>query len=140
MLKTWIKNSFVSNTYEENVHYIVSRDGSMVIPIDKSTGTYQKNTKWSDGIHQFIELRHGIEPSVDSLVTNYESNLIFFQRYSHYLYGMTGTIASSLNNKKLQQESVFEKFLKESYKLKIFKISTFKKRLLFTEYPKMMYS
>ncbi len=65
----------------------------MVIPIDKSTGTYQKNTKWSDGIHQFIELRHGIEPSVDSLVTNYESNLIYFQRYSHYLYGMTGTIA-----------------------------------------------
>ncbi len=59
MLKIWIKNSFESNKYEEDVHYIVTRD-RMIVPIDLSTGTYQKNTKWSDGVHQFVELRHGI--------------------------------------------------------------------------------
>ena len=30
------------------------------------------------------------------MVTNYESNVIFFSRYKHYLYGLTGTIAESI--------------------------------------------
>lgn len=41
------------------MQYIVTKDRK-IVPIDISTGTYQKNTKWSDGIHQFVELRHGI--------------------------------------------------------------------------------
>jgi hypothetical protein len=72
------------------------KSGGKIIPVELSTGTYQRNTKWSDGIHQFVELGNKIEPSVDSLVTNYESNLIYFQRYKSYLYGLTGTIANAL--------------------------------------------
>ena len=49
-----------------------------------------------NGIHQFLELKYQIDPSVDSIVTNYESNLIFFNRYKYYLYGLTGTIAESI--------------------------------------------
>jgi preprotein translocase subunit SecA len=85
-----------------------------ITPIDISTGTYQKTTKWMNGVHQFIELKYGFEPSVDSIVTNYESNLIFFRRYRHYLYGMTGTICESLG-KSENAPSIFERFLTENY-------------------------
>jgi len=88
-----------------------------------------------NGVHQFLELKYGFDPSVDSIVTNYESNLIFFNRYVHYLYGMTGTISKTIG-KTEEGPPIFEGFLKFTYKVNIYKIPTAKKRLLSLETPK----
>ncbi len=59
-----------------------------------------------NGVHQFLEIKYQIDPSVDSIVTNYESNFIFFHRYKYYLYGLTGTIAESIG-KQTNKDSIF---------------------------------
>jgi hypothetical protein len=89
-----------------------------------------------NGVHQFVELKYGFEPSVDTIVTNYESNFIFFSRYSQYLYGMTGTISKSIGTSE-NASSIFERFLTDNYKVKIYKIPTARERLLTSESPKL---
>jgi hypothetical protein len=49
---------------------------------------------------------------------------------------MTGTISESIG-KSDDLPSIFEKFLTDNYKVKIYKIPTAKKRLLTFEYPKL---
>ncbi|CAM9320073.1 unnamed protein product [Lampetra planeri] len=66
-----------------------------IIPVDfMSTGVLQKNSKWSDGLQQFLEMKHQLAISPMTSVTNYMSNIHFFQRYinSKGIFGVTGTL------------------------------------------------
>lgn len=62
--------------------------------MDKNTGVSQKNTSWSDGLHQFIQIKHGLKITSESLTTNFISNVAFFKKYGPNIYGLTGTIGS----------------------------------------------
>ncbi len=56
----WILNSIEAITYQENIHYIV-QDGQ-IKPVDYySTGIIQSSTNWSDGLHQFLQLKHNLK-------------------------------------------------------------------------------
>ncbi|OIR57006.1 MAG: protein translocase subunit SecA-like protein [Amphiamblys sp. WSBS2006] len=77
---------------EENVNYIVDTRKGKVIPVDnKNTGVKQQNMRWSNGLHQFLELRHRTELSEETLSNNFLSNVSFFLRYKE-LCGLTGTL------------------------------------------------
>lgn len=59
--------------------------------MDKDTGVEQTSSKWGDGLHQFIQLKHNGKLSDESLKAVYMSNAGYFQSYQN-LFGMTGTV------------------------------------------------
>ena len=53
-----------------------------IIPVDfMSSGVLQKNSKWGEGLQQFLEMKHQLAISPLTTVTNYMSNIHYFQRY-----------------------------------------------------------
>ena len=76
----WIFNAIEALNYQENVHYIV-QDGQ-IKPVDYySTGIVQSSTNWSDGLHQFLQLKHNLKMTSETFTTNFLSNIGFINKY-----------------------------------------------------------
>ncbi len=109
-LKKWIENGFEALEMTENRDYI-QKDGH-IYPVDfQSTGVVQLNRHWGGGIQQFIEMKHRLSLTIMSLVTNFLSNIKFFQRYK-ILHGVSGTLGSEAD----------KMFMKDMYDVEFFKI------------------
>ena len=106
--------------FKENKHYLISYDEEYkfetIKPIDFSnTGIIQEKTVLS-GLHQFLEIKHGLRLTEENLNSCFISNLCFFRLYKEK-FGLTGTVGS----KKTQE------VLKNIYDLDVVFIPTFKK-------------
>ncbi|XP_038151917.1 uncharacterized protein LOC119790461 [Cyprinodon tularosa] len=89
----WVENAFLAKQLREGQDYVVENDN--ICPVDfRSTGIIELNKKWGDGLQQFVEIKHQIKLSTISAVTNYISNIAFFQKYQGKIYGTTGTLGS----------------------------------------------
>ncbi|CAF1339755.1 unnamed protein product, partial [Didymodactylos carnosus] len=98
-LNKWILNAWQAKfMYRENIDYLITngKDGiQCVVPIDyRNTGIIQTNTSWPDGLHQFLQVKHKLRISAESLTTNFLSNVGYFSRYNKNLFGLTGTLGS----------------------------------------------
>src|SRR5258705_9254908 len=74
--------------YEKDVHYIV--DEGKVVIVDENTGRTMPGRRWSDGLHQAVEAKEGvqIDKETQTLATITVQN--YFRLYQK-LAGMTGT-------------------------------------------------
>eukprot|EP01061_Rhynchopus_euleeides_P025831 TRINITY_DN4201_c0_g1_i5.p1 TRINITY_DN4201_c0_g1~~TRINITY_DN4201_c0_g1_i5.p1 ORF type:complete len:4192 (+),score=1134.89 TRINITY_DN4201_c0_g1_i5:1299-12578(+) len=94
-LKAWVHNAYRAKQMREDDSYFIgdaeSQRESEVVIMDKDTGVEQLSTRWSQGLHLFLQLRHSGKLSDESLKAVYISNMAFFKRYGN-LYGMTGTV------------------------------------------------
>jgi preprotein translocase subunit SecA len=74
--------------YEKDVQYVV-QDNKVII-VDENTGRLMTGRRWSDGLHQAVEAKEGveIERETQTLATITIQN--YFRMY-HKLAGMTGT-------------------------------------------------
>ena len=72
--------------------YVV-REGKIVI-VDEFTGRTAEGRTWRDGLHQAVEAKEGLEPTVPSGHAARVTIQDLFARYPH-VAGMTGTIATS---------------------------------------------
>ena len=74
--------------YQRNVQYIV-HDGEVII-VDDNTGRTMPGRRWSEGLHQAVEAKEGLEiqPENQTLATTTFQN--YFRLYKK-LSGMTGT-------------------------------------------------
>ncbi|KAM8734729.1 uncharacterized protein AB9X84_023451 [Acanthopagrus schlegelii] len=92
-VSVWVQNAFLALQLKEGHEYVVENDS--VCPVDfRSTGIVELNKKWGDGLQQFVEIKHQIKLSTISTVTNYISNIAFFEKYHGKIYGTTGTLGS----------------------------------------------
>ena len=80
--------------YEKDVHYIVE-EGKVVI-VDENTGRTMPGRRWSDGLHQAVEAKEGvqIDKETQTLATITVQN--YFRLYRK-LSGMTGTAETEAN-------------------------------------------
>ena len=74
----------------------------------------------SDGLHQFLQIKHSIQLTAENLVTSFVSNVGYFKRYGTNIYGLTGTIGTEKS----------QLFLKSEYKINIGFVPSFKKKQL----------
>ncbi|MDR9405626.1 MAG: preprotein translocase subunit SecA [Spiribacter sp.] len=74
--------------YQRDVHYLV-RDGQIVI-VDEFTGRAMPGRRWSEGLHQAIEAKEGVEIQAENQTLASITFQNFFRMY-HKLSGMTGT-------------------------------------------------
>ena len=74
--------------YQRNVQYII-HDGEIII-VDENTGRTMPGRRWSEGLHQAVEAKEGLEiqPENQTLATTTFQN--YFRLYQK-LSGMTGT-------------------------------------------------
>lgn len=101
-LPKWLDSALTAFSYSENVHYIV-QNGS-IKPVDyNSTGLVQSSTNWSDGLHQFLQIKHGLKMTSETFTTNFLSNVGYFSSYGKNIYGLTGTLGSDKAKQVLQK-------------------------------------
>ncbi|XP_038585018.1 uncharacterized protein LOC119910463 [Micropterus salmoides] len=101
-VSVWVQNAFLAMQLKQGREYVVENDN--VCPVDfRSTGIIELNKKWGDGLQQFVEIKHQIKLSTISTVTNYVSNISFFEKYHGKIYGTTGTLRSKADILFLQE-------------------------------------
>ncbi len=81
--------------YHRNEQYILGEDGAVVI-VDEFTGRQMPGRRWSDGLHQAVEAKEGVEVrgETQTLATITIQN--YFRMYDK-LAGMTGTAETEEN-------------------------------------------
>ena len=96
---------------EKDIDYII-QEGKVVI-IDENTGRPQPGRRFSDGLHQAIEAKEGVEIQAETQTYATITLQNYFRLYDK-LAGMTGTAMTEANE------------FKEIYKLEVLAIPTFK--------------
>lgn len=76
--------------YQRDRHYLVDEEGKVVI-VDEKTGRVMAGRSWSNGIHQAIEAREGLELSSPPKTVARMTFQTFFNCY-HRLCGASGTL------------------------------------------------
>jgi preprotein translocase subunit SecA len=81
--------------FQKDEQYIIGEDGSIVI-VDEFTGRQMAGRRWSDGLHQAVEAKEGVEirGETQTLATITIQN--YFRMYDK-LSGMTGTAETEEN-------------------------------------------
>ncbi|MCQ2364116.1 MAG: preprotein translocase subunit SecA [Akkermansia sp.] len=74
--------------YEKDVEYVV-KDSKIVI-IDQNTGREMPGRRWSDGLHQAVEAKEGVEVEAENMTYATITIQNYFRLYRR-LAGMTGT-------------------------------------------------
>ncbi|KAM4536934.1 uncharacterized protein PAE49_021355 [Odontesthes bonariensis] len=101
-LKVWIENAFHAQTMETGQEYVLETHG--IVPVDyKCTGVVENFRQWSDGLHQFLEMKHGFKLNDMTAITNYMSNVSLLQKYGSQIYGMSGTLGQQAETEYLQK-------------------------------------
>ncbi|WP_341757414.1 hypothetical protein [Candidatus Tisiphia endosymbiont of Ditula angustiorana] len=98
-IERWIEHAFTAKyQYNENVEYKISKDKdgeNIITPVDnQNTGVSMKNTILSNGLHQFLQIKHNLCLTYESLTSCYVSNLDYIKKYGSKLSGVTGTLGS----------------------------------------------
>ncbi len=79
------------NLFQRDVHYVIN-DGHVVI-IDEHTGRAMSGRRWSEGLHQAVEAKEGLEIQNESQTLASITFQNYFRQYEK-LAGMTGTAAT----------------------------------------------
>ncbi|XP_055012159.1 protein translocase subunit SecA-like [Boleophthalmus pectinirostris] len=120
-IEDWIENAFHAQTITKDHDYVI--EGHGVVPVDfKNTGVLENSMQWTDGLHQFLEMKHQNKLSDMSAVTNFMSNVGLLHMYGDQIYGVTGTLGQKVETDTLQK---IYKGITACY------IPTFKRRKLF---------
>lgn len=101
-LKVWIENAFYAKTMTMDHEYVIEKHG--VVPVDYScTGVVENFMQWSDGLHQFVEMKHGSKLSDMTAITNYMSSVGLLLRYGNQIFGISGTLGQNAETETLQK-------------------------------------
>lgn len=96
-LDLWIDNAIYAKYYcHEDKQYLVKKinNEDVIVPIDyENTGVTLKNTIWSNGLHQFVQLKHNLYLTSESLTSSFISNIGYIRKYKK-IFGLTGTLGS----------------------------------------------
>ncbi|XP_035712663.1 uncharacterized protein LOC118437603 [Folsomia candida] len=115
----WINNAFIAKDMRKNVPYILAdgEEGKVTI-VDNDTGVEQKQTQYSYGLHQFLQLKEGNKISSESLKAVFVSNVGYFSNFKGRIFGITGTLG----------ESNAKRILQKVYEVDFIKMPRFRKR------------
>ncbi len=80
--------------YERDVEYVV-QDGKVMI-VDENTGRVMPGRRWSDGLHQAVEAKEGVQIEKESKTYATITLQNYFRLYDK-LAGMTGTAETEAN-------------------------------------------
>jgi preprotein translocase subunit SecA len=109
--------------YKRNVNYLV--EDSKVVIVDEHTGRKMPGRRWSDGLHQAIEAKEGVEVEEENQTLATVTFQNYFRMYKK-LSGMTGTADTEAAE------------LHQIYKLEVTVIPT-NKPIIRKDFPDLVY-
>ncbi|KAL3105164.1 hypothetical protein niasHT_028836 [Heterodera trifolii] len=117
-LPVWFRSMKSAIQMREGREYCVNE--GKVVPIDfQNTGVWQRNMHWSHGLHQFVQIKHGLSMRAETLITCLITNAGFTKKYRE-VYGLSGTLGNSRE----------QTFLRDTYNTDIVLVPTFAKSKL----------
>lgn len=120
-LDQWINCAVFAKYHSKKDQNYVLKE-KKVIPVDSdNTGVLQQNMNWSNGLHQFLQIKHGAKITPESLTTNFISNVALFKRYGKNLFGLTGTLGSKYAQELLQRAYNVDSVIIPPFMVKRFK-------------------
>ncbi|MBS4165479.1 Uncharacterized protein NEOC65_000539 [Neochlamydia sp. AcF65] len=114
-LKNWLKSAFKALfVLQENIDYVVDaksgEDKKKILIVDAiNTGRIHKHSRWSHGLHEFVEIKHSISPAKETITPISLSHPAFYEMYN-CLYGLTGTLGSQIERETLRKIYQVETF------------------------------
>ncbi|XP_044261297.1 protein translocase subunit SecA-like isoform X2 [Tribolium madens] len=133
-LDVWLKNALHAkyNCHEHQQYRIMKNDtgDEVVTPVDYlNTGVTLKNTIWSNGLHQFVQLKHNLYLTFESLTSSFISNIGYIKCYrDENIFGLTGTLGSQAE----------QELLSSIYNVNYAKLPTYKEKI-FEELPGLIF-
>ncbi len=78
--------------FEKNVHYVVDRESGApeIVIVDEFTGRKMHGRRWSEGLHEAVEAKEGLEVRLESQTVATVTIQNYFKLY-YKIAGMTGT-------------------------------------------------
>ncbi|CAD8112044.1 unnamed protein product [Paramecium primaurelia] len=123
MKKLWIENAVMAKyDYHENQHYLIDNNNVRIIDYQNTGVVHKNNTQWQKGLHQFIQLKHGLSITPLKISTKLLSNVGFFNRYKHQLLGLTGTLGSQITQNLLAKKYNVDFVFMPPYKQSLLKV------------------
>ncbi len=136
-----LKNDLLMHAYLEQAkdvcfektrgtHYVAKKytSGPKVEIMDfEDTGARQTHSRWNGFTHMFAEIKEGLEPTCHTMTMASMSNLAFISNFASVLFGVSGTLGSSIEREEI----------KEIYGVDCFDIPTHKPCLRITLEPKL---
>uniref|UniRef100_A0A914PQY5 Chloroplast protein-transporting ATPase n=1 Tax=Panagrolaimus davidi TaxID=227884 RepID=A0A914PQY5_9BILA len=109
-LREFIKNAEIAYNMEEGVQYQIEITSNAhtqkletrIVIIDPDTGVDLPTAQWAYGLHQFLQLKHGLALTPISTKAIYVSNVTFFKKFSR-IYGFTGTLGTEIEKNTLKE-------------------------------------
>lgn len=120
-LDVWIQNAIYARFYcHQDKQYVIKKAKDLkedvVVPVDfENTGVTLKNTIWSNGLHQFVQLKHNLYLTSESLTSSFISNIGYIKKYQR-IFGLSGTLGS------LAEQDL----LGSAYSIKFAKVPTYR--------------
>lgn len=120
-LDVWVQNAIYARFYcHEDKQYVIKKvkdlKEDVVVPVDfENTGVTLKNTIWSNGLHQFVQLKHNLYLTSESLTSSFISNIGYIKKYQR-IFGLSGTLGS------LAEQDL----LSSAYSIQFAKVSTYR--------------
>lgn len=123
MLDKLINNAiYAKYMCRENEQYVIKKKNGedVIVPVDyENTGVTLKNTIWCNGLHQFVQLKHNLQLTAETLTTSFISNLGYIKFYGDEIYGLTGTLGSKAE----------QNLLSKVYNVDFSKVPTYKEKI-----------
>uniref|UniRef100_A0A914QVF3 Uncharacterized protein n=1 Tax=Panagrolaimus davidi TaxID=227884 RepID=A0A914QVF3_9BILA len=108
----FIINAEIAFNMEEEVEYQIDmkfiETGSQkviepkIVIVDRDTGVDLPSTQWHNGLHQFLQLKHGLRLTPLSTKAVFISNISYLKKYK-CIYGLSGTLGSDTEKQQLQE-------------------------------------
>jgi preprotein translocase subunit SecA len=123
-LATWVLSaSRALFSHKEKESYVIDlvkrgnqENGKGVVIIDaNNTGRKMHGMRWSNGLHEFVEVKHGLDVQRESLTLLSLSNAVFYRMYKS-IFALTGTLGGEIEREEL----------KEIYQINSFDVPTYK--------------
>lgn len=125
-LDKWLDTLLSAYDFQEKVDYIIhnppenERDSFRKIePVDYgNTGVVQHSLQWSNGLHQFLQIKHKLTMIPENVVSIFMSYVGFFNKYKGNIYGVTGTLGERPHHEFLEKVygvelTIFPTFIKK---------------------------
>ncbi|XP_044261236.1 uncharacterized protein LOC123009175 [Tribolium madens] len=122
-LDNWIESALIAK-YDCHLHQQYRIVDGTITPVDNlNTGVTLKNTVWSNGLQQFLQLKHNLHLTCVTLPSIFISNIGYIKNYQN-IFGVTGTLGSTTE----------QDLLSTIYNVTFSKIPTYKPKI-FEENP-----
>lgn len=112
-MRDWIVSAIEAIHFKsEGVDYVVkakhneiseSKEEELDIVINdyQNTGRFQEGSQWSNGLHQFLEVKHNLQIKAESLTAGSLSHPTYFGMYRHIL-ALTGTMGEAVERAEIE--------------------------------------